>query len=126
MNQLLAARDLIRLFVASGAQFESDSRTAFRSLARRDITVPIGIDKISAISRYEASSTSQSKMTSRKAMGSCSIATRIVSERERSTSMDSALVEFTGKSGTTSSESSGTVEPRFASEHEVRKVFFKI
>ena len=97
-----------------------------RALARRDITVPIGIDKISAISLYEASSTSQSNITSRKAMGSCSIALRIVSERERSTSMDSALVEFTGKRGTTSPESSGTVEPRFASEHEVRKVFFKI
>jgi hypothetical protein len=38
-----------------------DPRTDFRALARRDITVPIGIDNISAISWYDISSTSRKK-----------------------------------------------------------------
>ena len=39
------------LMVVHRECYPSDWRTAFRALARRDITVPIGIDNISAISR---------------------------------------------------------------------------
>src|SRR5271169_5744835 len=38
-------------------RYGSVSRIAFRALARRDITVPIGVDSISAISRQDAPST---------------------------------------------------------------------
>jgi len=45
----------------AGEELRSDSRTGFRPLAWRNITLSFGIDNISAISRYDISSTSQRK-----------------------------------------------------------------
>src|ERR1700758_3379822 len=54
-----------RMSVHRRASATSDSRTAFRALAKRDMTVPVGIDNMAAISWYDISSTSQSRRVSR-------------------------------------------------------------
>src|SRR5205085_7108459 len=45
------------------------SRTFFLARMTRDVTVPIGIDNVSATSRYDISSTSTSNSTSRNGNG---------------------------------------------------------
>ena len=55
------------------------SRSIARLRARRDITVPIGVPTMSAISRYDISSTSRSTITSRKVSGSAASSRQILS-----------------------------------------------
>jgi hypothetical protein len=106
--------------------FPSATRTALLALARRDITVPIGIDSVSAISLYDISSTSHSNRTSWKIGGSSPIAHRIDCRSEYLTISNSALSELAGTFGKSSSELKGatTLARRF--DREVAQMFLKI
>src|ERR1700690_1406854 len=102
-------------------------RNAFLARDNRDITVPTGMERVSAISWYDISSRSHRRRISRKWTGNSSIARCSSSRFERSTRSVSGVLPSTGNSGgSSSSESRDRVIFAFNLVRDVKNVFRKI